>query len=387
MLKSNRKICVVTGSRAEYGILSGLMHAIKNDRELILQAVVAGMHLEPKFGLTYKEILKDGIKISAKVPMALNSDSDEAITHSVGLAVSGFGKVFKKLKPDVVVVLGDRFEILAASVAAMLFRIPIVHIHGGEITEGAYDDSIRHAITKMAYLHFVSHAEYGQRVIQMGEDPTRVFNFGAPGLDNLKKLKLLSKTELENQLGFTLGQDVALVTFHPVTLEKGSAKVQIDNLLLALSKSGMRIIFTMPNADNENDSIIRAIDKYIQSSHGLAKGFQSLGQLRYFSLMQHVGMMVGNSSSGIIEAASFRLPVVNVGDRQKGRLKPANVIDVAASWESILKGVAKAQSPQFIKSIAGLTNPFWHGNVSSKIKNKLKTYDFSNIKKRFIDLK
>ncbi|NTV28849.1 MAG: UDP-N-acetylglucosamine 2-epimerase (hydrolyzing) [Candidatus Omnitrophica bacterium] len=367
-----RKICVVTGSRAEYGLLWRLMAAIKSDRALALQVVVTGTHLEKRFGSTYRQILADGFKISAKVPMGLDADTDLAVTCSAGEAVAGLGREFARLRPDIIVLLGDRFEILAAAVAATLMRLPVAHIHGGEVTEGAYDDTMRHAVTKMAHLHFVTHPEHARRVVQMGEDPRRVFVVGAPGLDNIRELSLLDKKALEKELKFALGPDTAMVTFHPVTLQKGEAGRHIRCVLDALGRSGLRCIFTMPNADPENTIIRRAILDFVRKKGADAKAVASLGSLRYLSLMQHVAVMVGNSSSGLIEAPSFMLPVVNIGDRQKGRLRAQNVLDAADNADAILAAIHKAVSPRFVASLRGLSNPYGDGRAAPRIKNVLK---------------
>jgi UDP-N-acetylglucosamine 2-epimerase (non-hydrolysing)/GDP/UDP-N,N'-diacetylbacillosamine 2-epimerase (hydrolysing) len=387
MSANKRKICVVTASRAEYGLLYWVMKGIKDDPALKLQIVAAGMHLMPKYGSTYREIIKDGFKINARVDLKLNSDSEEGIARSLGLGITGFGKAFKRLRPDLVVLLGDRYEMLAAAAAAMVSRIPLAHIHGGEATFGVYDDAIRHAITKMAYLHFVSHPVYAQRVIQMGEDPRRVFNFGAPGLDNLRNLRLLSRFELEKLLGIGLDERTALVTFHPETLKKGDARRQIKNLLAALDKSGLNMIFTVPNADAENRVIFREIDKFTKQNPSRTRVFKSLGRLKYLSLLKHIGLMVGNSSSGVIEAPSFKLPVVNVGNRQKGRLQAGNVINVSDRTGAILKGIRRALSPGFKKGLAAISNPFGDGRASARIVRKLKTVKLGQLNKGFYDLK
>lgn len=377
--KKRRSICVVTGSRAEYGLLYGLMRQINNDSGLILKVVVTGMHLERRFGLTYRQILKDGFCIDAKVHMGLVADTDVIITSSAGRALKELGRVFARLRPDIVVLLGDRFEILAAAVAATLMRLPIAHIHGGEITEGAYDDIIRHSITKMAQLHFVTHADHARRVIQMGESPRRVFTVGALGLDNIKNLHLLPLEELERNLGFRLGGDVALITFHPVTLQKGAAERQVKHLLSALEKSGLRCIFTMPNADPENEVIRREILKFVARKGGLAKAVNSLGSLHYLSLMRYVALMVGNSSSGLIEAPSFRLPVVNIGDRQKGRLRAANVIDVPDDADKIVRAIRHALSTDFRGHLKNLKNPYGDDNTALRIKKVLKRVSLRGI--------
>lgn len=386
-MMKKRKICIITGSRAEYGLLYFLMREIKYDPALQLQLVVTGMHLEEKFGATYQQILHDRFLIDAKIPMQLTSDTDSGIVRSVGLEMVGLARTYKRLQPDIVVILGDRFEMLAAATAATLFRIPVAHIHGGEVTEGAYDDAMRHAITKLSSLHFVAHPVYAHRVIQMGEDPQYVFNYGAPGLDAIRRLKLLNKQTLERELGIILGNDVALVTFHPATKEPGMAYTQIKNLIRALDRSGLRMIFTMPNADAENSHIFREIREYIRNNPKRAVAYASLGQLRYLSLMKYVGLMVGNSSSGIYEAPTFRLPVVNVGIRQKGRERTRNVIDVLDNETAILKGIHKAISVRFRKSLSGLKNPFGNGRTSPRIKNTLKSVRLEPLAKRFHDMR
>ncbi len=381
-----RRICVVTGSRAEYGLLTGLIKEIAADPRLELQMLVTGMHLEKKFGLTYHQILKDGFKITAKVPMGLKGDTDSMITAAAGRAVIGFSKILGRLRPDIVVVLGDRFETLSIALATTLMRIPLAHIHGGEVTEGAYDDIIRHAVTKMAHLHFVTHEKNAERIIQMGEESSRIFNVGAPGLDNIHRLSLLSQRELEKRIDFKLDEQTALVTFHPVTMQKGSAKKQVQELLLALKKLGIRCLFTMPNADPENSVIRREIKVFVKTFKDRSKAVESLGSLRYLSLMQYVALMVGNSSSGIIEAPSFKLPVVNIGDRQKGRLRAANVIDVPNHSDAIIRGIKKAYSLKFRQRLKNLKNPYGEGIASERIKEKLKSISLEGLyMKPFID--
>jgi UDP-N-acetylglucosamine 2-epimerase (non-hydrolysing)/GDP/UDP-N,N'-diacetylbacillosamine 2-epimerase (hydrolysing) len=383
----NRKICIITGSRAEYGLLFWLMKEIDSDDLLDLQIIVTGMHLEEKFGYTYKQIEKDGFKIDVKVNIELHSDTDAAITNSTGLGVKGFGEAYNKINPDIVVILGDRFEILSAVIAAILFRIPIAHIHGGEVTEGAYDDSIRHAITKMSNLHFVAHEQYAKRVIQMGESPENVFNYGAIGLDNIKNLPLLNINDLKNELGITFTKNnTAIVTFHPLTVEKNSAERQVNNLLDSLKRSKLHVIFTMPNADQENQIIFKSIKKYVNYNSKIAKVFTSLGSLNYLSLLKYCDLMIGNSSSGIIEAPSFKLPVVNIGTRQTGRIKAENIIDCNEDKESIYQAICIALSSDFKNSIAKVRNPYGTGKTSKRIKKILKTIKLLELKKKFIDL-
>lgn len=387
MQKTKRKICIITGSRAEYGLLYPLMKEIKKDHSLILKIIATGTHLEKKYGNTYNQIEKDGFRIDSKVYMSLKSDKDREIISSCSMALKGFGNTLNILSPDIIVLLGDRFEILMAAVAATIMRIPIAHIHGGEVTLGAYDDAIRHAITKMSYLHFVAHEGYRKRVIQLGEEPKRVFNFGAPGLDNIRSLKLLDKQSLEKQIGFKIDDKTAIVTFHPSTLEKGQAIFQVTNLIEALSETDLRIIFTLPNADQENSIISNKINSFIRRNLERSKMFQSLGNLRYLSLMKYAKVMIGNSSSGIIEAASFKLPVVNIGCRQNGRIRPKNVIETDYKKSSIKRGINRATSAAFADSLKDLENPFGNGEASIKIKKKLKSIDLSNIQKKFYDLR
>lgn len=380
-----RKICVITGSRAEYGLLSGLMKAIKEDESLELQVIATNMHLSPEFGLTYKEIERDGFFINKKVEMLLSSDTANATTKSVGLATIGFADAYEDLKPDMIVALGDRYEILAAVSAALFFKIPVAHLHGGEITEGAYDDCIRHAITKMSHLHFTSTEEYRQRVIQLGEDPKRVFNVGAPGIENIKKVPLMGKKELESTLdGFTFNDKTILITYHPVTLENSTAEEQIHSLLSALDEySDIKIIFTLPNSDTDGRVIIRLINEYVSKHSEKAIAYPSLGLKRYLSALQFVKAVVGNSSSGIIEVPSFGIPTLNIGDRQKGRIAADSVINCGTSKEDILEGLDKVlnSGPKMID------NPYEGKNTTADILYVLKTYPLEGlIQKTFYNL-
>ena len=381
-----RKICVVTGSRAEYGLLSGLMHAIKNDPELELQIIATNMHLSPEFGLTYRSIEQDGFTINKKVVMLLSSDTANATAKSVGLGFIGFADAYEDLQPDVVVVLGDRYEIISAVSTALFYKIPVAHLHGGEITEGAYDDCIRHSITKMSHLHFTSTEEYRQRVIQLGEDPNRVFNVGAPGIENIKKVPLMSKAELEATLdGFTLGDKVLLVTYHPVTLENSTAEEQIKNLLAALDKyPEYKVIFTLPNSDTDGRVIIRLINEYVSKHADRAVAYPSLGLRRYLSALQFVKAVVGNSSSGIIEVPSFGIPTLNIGDRQKGRLAADSVVNCGTSKEDILAGLEKVLNAETKE----MHNPYEGKNTTADILQVLKTYPLGGlIQKSFYNLK
>lgn len=388
MQQAKRKICVVTGSRAEYGLLYWLMKEIQDDSALELQVIVTGMHLSPEFGLTWKQIEQDGFIIDRKVEMLLSSDTPVGISKSIGLGIIGFADALDCLQPDVLVVLGDRFEIFAAVQAAMAHRIPIAHIHGGEITEGAVDDAIRHAITKMAHLHFTATESYRQRVIQLGEQPQRVFNVGAPGLDNILRLQLLDKPQLEQAIGFKLGKRNLLITFHPVTLENATAATQFGNLLKALdSFDDSRIIFTLPNADADGRVIIGMIEQYRQRFPERIASFVSLGALRYLSALKYMDAVVGNSSSGLIEAPAFKIGTINIGDRQKGRLCADSVIHCEPEVDAILNAFKTLFSGKFQESLATVENPYGHSGASVRIKELLKFQALDGLlKKSFYDL-
>lgn len=336
-----KKICIITGSRAEWGLLKRIAQLIEGSKELQLQIIATNMHLSPEFGLTYKEIETDGFYIDRRVEMLLSGDSANATTKSVGLATIGFADAYEDLKPDLLVVLGDRYEILAAVSAALFFKIPVAHLHGGEITEGAYDDSIRHAITKMSHLHFTSTDEYRNRVIQMGENPQNVYNVGSVGIDNIKNIKLYGKEELEESInGFKVDRNTIVVTFHPVTMENGTAKLQMDQLLSALDMlPQIRVIFTMPNSDTDGRVLIDMIKRWCEMNMGRSIWFTSLGLKRYLSALQYVGAVVGNSSSGILEVPSFGIPTLNIGNRQKGRIRAESVIDCEPETEQIKQNI------------------------------------------------
>jgi GDP/UDP-N,N'-diacetylbacillosamine 2-epimerase (hydrolysing) len=382
------KICFLTGTRAEYGLLSSLMRAIKEDDNFELQLLVTGMHLSPEFGLTYHEINNDGFDINEKVEILLSSDTDIGIIKSTGLGMIGFADALFRLKPDMLVLLGDRFETFAAATAAYLSKIPIVHLHGGELTEGATDDALRHAISKMAFWHFTSTEKYRQRVIQLGESPDRVFNVGALGVENIKTLKLLSKEQLEENLKLDLSKDFSLVTFHPTTLEHNSAENQFKELLLALGKTkNMFFIITKANADSNGRIINSLIDEFVAEMPNKSVCFTSLGQLRYLSLMKYASIVIGNSSSGIIETPTFQIPTINIGDRQKGREKVKTVIDTEPNNESILLAFKKATSPSFISFCKTVSNVYGEGNTVSKIIPHLKkSKQITNLKKEFYDI-
>ncbi|MCT7461756.1 UDP-N-acetylglucosamine 2-epimerase [Aliarcobacter cryaerophilus] len=383
-----RKVCVVTGTRAEYGLLYWLLKEIEADKELQLQVIVTGMHLSPEFGLTYKEIEKE-FKINKKIEMLLSSDTSVGISKSMGLAQISFAESYDELKPDIVIVLGDRYEIFSATSAAMIARIPIAHIHGGEKTEGAFDESIRHCITKMSHLHFTATEEYKNRVIQLGEHPSRVFNVGGMGIENIKRLKLLSKDEFEKSIEFKLNSKNILVTFHPVTLENSTAKEQFQQLLDAIDElEDTNIIFTKANSDTDGRVINQMIDEYVTKNFQKSVQFTSLGQLRYLSALQYVDAVVGNSSSGLAEAPSFRIGAINIGDRQKGRIKASSVIDCEPNKDSILNSFEKLYLKEFQETLKTTINPYGDGYASKKIVEILKNVDLKNIlKKSFYDLR
>ena len=383
-----RKICVVTGSRAEYGLLYWIIRNIQDAKSLELQLVVTGMHLSPEFGSTYRQIENDGFRITRKVEMLLSSDTPSGIAKSMGLGISGFGEIYEALQPDIVLMLGDRFELLAAASAALVAALPIAHIHGGEVTQGAFDEAIRHSISKMSHLHFTSTDAYRRRVIQLGEHPDRVFNVGAPGLDNIERLKLLSRSELEGAIGMELGSRSLLVTWHPVTLEPGRTRTDCQALLNVLDQvDGLKVIFTKANADTEGSIINQLIDEYVSDHSNQAVVHTSLGQVRYLSAVKHVDGVVGNSSSGIIEAPSFQTGTINIGDRQYGRVRADSVIDCETTEESIRSALKLLFSREFIEKLSGVENPHGGGNVAGKIVKELQTQSIDNIiKKLFFDL-
>lgn len=377
-----RKICVVTGTRAEYGLLRWVMEEIKKDSDLTLQLIVTGMHLSPEFGLTFQEIEFDGFVIDRKVEMLTSSDTSVGITKAIGLGMIGFADSLNELHPDLVVVLGDRFEIFAAVTAAHVACIPVAHLHGGESTEGLIDEAIRHSITKMSHLHFVAAKEYQQRVIQLGEHPERVFLVGGLGVDNIKRLKLLDRAELEDAIDFKFGKKNLLVTFHPVTLEIGSADMQFKELLAALScLEDTHIIFTLPNADSYGRNLIRLINEFVLV-HKNAKSFTSLGQLHYLSCISQVDGVIGNSSSGITEVPSFKKGTINIGDRQLGRLQAGSIINVKPESNLILEGINYLYSPKFQSYLQDVVNPYGDGGACESIVEIIKNYPLSHIQKK-----
>lgn len=361
-----RRIAVVTGARSDYGIYLPILRRIAASPELSLQLVAGGAHLDPRYGRTVDAIRQDGFDIAAEVEMVPAADDGAATADAMGRGVVGFARAYASLAPDLVLVLGDRFEMLSAAVAALPQRIPLAHIHGGELTEGALDDAIRHAMTKMSHLHFVSTEEYGRRIVSMGEEPWRVVVSGAPALDNLRDLELLSRAELSERYGVDAARPFLLVTYHPATLEHERTAERIEALLGALADAHLPVVFTYPNADMGSAAIIERVNAYV-ASHADARVAVSLGTRGYFSMMAHAAAMVGNSSSGIIEAASFTLPVVNIGDRQHGRARGRNVIDCASDEASIAAAIAQAVSPSFRASLGDLRNPYGDGMASERI--------------------
>ena len=384
---TRRKICVVTGTRAEYGLLYWLMKEIESDKELQLQLIVTGMHLSPEFGLTYQEIEKD-FKIDKKIEMLLSSDTSVGISKSMGLAQISFSESYEDLQPDLLVILGDRYEIFSAVSAAMIARIPVAHLHGGEATEGSIDEPIRHSITKMSQLHFTATEEYKNRVIQLGEHPDRVFNVGGLGIDNIKKLQLLSKNDFEKLINFNLNKNNILVTFHPVTLEESTAKEQFQELLYSIDElKDTNVIFTKANSDTDGRIINNMIDNYV-FTHDNTISFKSMGQLKYLSALQFMDAIVGNSSSGLLEAPSFKITTVDIGDRQRGRVKADSVICCMPNKKSIDNALRKIYSKDFKNILKNVKNPYGDGGASQKIKETIKNISLNGIlKKSFYDFK
>ena len=384
-----RKICVFTGTRADYGIMSRLVHLIDKDPDLQLQIIATNMHLSPEFGMTYKEIENDGFKIDKKVEMMLSSDTATGTVKSMGLALIGFADALEDLKPDLAVILGDRYEMLAAAEACLINKVPIAHIAGGAISEGAYDDAIRHSITKMSHLHFTETDEYRKRVIQLGEHPDRVWSTGALGVNNIRNEQIMPLSELESSLDFHLGEKFLLITFHPVTMENATAAEQCENLLTALSEVNReyQLLFTLPNSDTDGRVIIQKIKDYVSKNSDRAFAITSLGKRRYYSALKYTTAVIGNSSSGLVEAPSFHIPTLNIGNRQQGRTRGESVIDVVATYEGIREGLNKALSTDFMNRAKKSNNPYEKENTLLEIFNTIKTYPLEGlIKKHFYDL-
>jgi UDP-hydrolysing UDP-N-acetyl-D-glucosamine 2-epimerase len=379
-----RTVGVVTVARSDYGIYLPVLKKIQAAPDLDLRLFVTGMHLSPEFGMTVSHIEADGFPIASRIEMLLSSDTPQGLAKAIGVGVLSFAQEYDRVRPDILLVLGDRFEMFAAAVAAMPYTLPIAHLHGGEGTEGQIDESIRHAITKMSHLHFVSTEYYRDRIIRMGEEPWRVIVSGAPGLDNVRHMSLMDKKQLEAHLGLSLHADSLLVTFHPVTLEYEDTAWHITELLAGLEMADRPVIFTYPNADTRGRVIIEAIELFVKE-HESAKVIVNIGTRAYFSLLKCVKAMVGNSSSGIIEAASFKLPVVNIGSRQRGRIHGKNVIHAGHHRSEILEAIRKATAPTFKASLAGIKNPYGDGCAAEKIVHVLQTLELNSnlILKRF----
>ena len=385
-----RKICVITGTRAEFGLLSGLMLLIQQSEDTTLQVVATNMHLSERYGNTYREIEEAGFAIDYKVPMLDESGADDstATIKAMSRALAGFADAYDALQPDLIVVLGDRFEILCAVEAALIKQIPVVHLHGGELTYGAYDDAIRHSITKMSHLHFTSTEEYRARVIQLGEQPDRVFNVGALGVENIKRVPLMSKEEVERDLQFEIGDRTLLVTYHPVTLSDSNPLDDIQALFDALDEHPeLRVIFTMPNSDTGGQVIAEAIERYAAQHADRVRAYKSLGMRRYLSVMKYCAAVVGNSSSGILETPSFHIPTLNIGSRQDGRLAAASVNNCGTSKDSISAGLAHILSREFRAQAAMATNPYEKEGTAQAIFDVISTYPLDGIiKKEFYNL-
>jgi GDP/UDP-N,N'-diacetylbacillosamine 2-epimerase (hydrolysing) len=383
----NRKICVVTGSRADYGLLRSVMQGIKNDPNLSIQVIVTGMHLSPTFGLTYKEIESDGFFIDEKVEVITELDTPEEISQSIAKGIIGCAKAFNRLEPDLILLLGDRYEIFSAAIAAHVALIPIAHIHGGELTGGALDEAFRHSISKMSSLHFVAAEEYKKRLIQLGENPKNIYLVGGLGVDSIKKHKLLKKDELEKELDIKFLDKSLLITFHPVTLDIESSEFQFKELLKALSNlKDTTLIFTMPNADTGGRNLINMVEEFVIENKN-AKAFTSLGQLLYFSCILNMDGVVGNSSSGVIEVPSFKKATVNIGDRQLGRLQAESIINCKPLKKDILNAIEKLYSSSFQTLLGGVTNPYSGTGVKEKIIEVLGATSLDGIiKKAFHDL-
>lgn len=386
-----KRIGIMTGTRAEYGLLKSLMQEINKDNDLELYLIVSGMHLSPEFGMTYKEIEEDGFEINAKVEMLLSSDSPAGISKSIGLGVIGFADEFQRADLDMLILLGDRYEALSAAICAMVMRIPIAHLHGGELTEGAIDEGIRHSITKMSYLHFTSTEEYRRRVIQLGENPERVFCVGALGVENIKKINLMTKEELEKSIHFEIDENTVVVTYHPVTLENNTVEEQFLNLLKVLDRNPkIRMIFTKANADTNGRIVNELIDKYAAQNSERACAFMSLGQKRYLSALKYCRIVIGNSSSGIIEAPSFGKPIINIGDRQKGRICADSVINCGYTQQEIQQAMETALTKEFENKASNCRNPYEKENTAANIISVIKDYllnDKIKLKKGFYDIK
>ena len=384
-----KKICIVTATRAEYGLLKPVIDKIHKSEKVELRLVVTGMHLSPEFGLTYREIEEDGYPIDQKIEMLLSSDTPAGIAKSMGVALMGFADYFSVNRPDMIVILGDRYEMLMVAASAMIARIPIAHLYGGEKTEGAVDEAIRHSITKMSQLHFTATEEYRRRVIQLGEQPDRVFNVGALGVENARKVSLLGKEELEQQIGFRFTKPTIMVTYHPVTLETLTAREQFADILSVIDKhKEISVIFTKANAETDGWIINQMIDEYVGENSDRCVGYTSLGQKRYLSALQYVDAVLGNSSSGLVEVPSFHIPTVNIGDRQRGRACAKSVIHCRNTGQEIDKALQMALSEEFRQDLTTMDNPYEKEGTSDKIVETICDALYSGIemKKIFYDI-
>jgi GDP/UDP-N,N'-diacetylbacillosamine 2-epimerase (hydrolysing) len=384
-----RRICVYTSSRAEYGLLRGVLHEIEAEPTLQLQILASGMHLSSEFGMTIREILADGFEPDETIEILLSSDSPAAICKSMGLAMIGYGEAIERLRPDMILLLGDRFETFCMAAAAQVCRVPLAHIHGGETTEGATDEAFRHSITKMSHLHFASCEAYRQRIIQLGEAPERVFTVGSLGVENIRRMPLLERKELSDALGFNLETPYFLVTFHPVTLERSTSEEQFQALLDALDAfPEYNVIFTKANADTDGRVINRLIGEYAEKRPERRLAVSALGVHRYLSAMKYATAVLGNSSSGIIEAPSFNIPTVNIGDRQKGRMQAAGILNCSPDANAIRQTIGRALSPAFQENISGITNPYDRPGTAATIVRWLEKTDiFGMLKKTFHDVR
>lgn len=384
-----RKIAVFTGTRAEYGLLYWVIKFLSESKNVELQLFVGGMHLSPEFGYTIKQIEKDGFPISERMEFLLSSDSAVGISKSMGLALINSAEALERNKPDLLVLLGDRFESMAVAQAAMLACVPVAHIHGGETTEGLIDEAVRHSITKMSHLHFAATEQYKNRIIQLGEQPERVFDFGAPGIDSIVKLDLIERDEISSAISFDLNKSYFMVTYHPVTLEKGGAADSLINLLKVLDGyPEYQLVITYPNADTHGRKLIEILDEYKEINSERVLLIQSLGQLRYLSLMKYCEVVIGNSSSGLIETPTFKVPTVNIGNRQKGRISGETVINCDESVDSIQSALKKALNSDFIDYCKSSENPYGKGDSSEKIVEKLVYFPLEGIvSKKFNDLR
>ena len=383
----SRKICVITGSRAEYGLLRWVMQGIKDHPDLTLQLIVTGMHLSKDFGMTVDEIENDGFDIDFKIKTLFKDDSAVGIAASMGRGLSGVAKAIDTLRPDLILVLGDRYEIFVSVAAALVAKIPVAHLHGGEVTVGAFDDALRHAISKMSHLHFVATQEYKNRVIQLGENPSSVYLVGGLGIDSINKLKLLDRKKLEKELSITFNEKNLLITFHPATLDESAATSQMQEVLSALADlKDTTLIFTMPNADTGGIAIMKMINNFVAENPN-AHAFTSLGQLKYLSCIAQVDGVVGNSSSGLTEVPSFRKGTINIGDRQKGRLQSKSVINCDSTKKSVVDALQRLYSEEFKYDLISSVNPYGEGGASAKVVEIINKVSLEQIvKKTFNDL-